>query len=105
MTARMTVWAIEGVPEIHSGDDLARLLGDAVAGQLQDGDILAVTSKIVSKAEGRIRQAADREDAITAETVRVVATRGSTRIVQNRWGQIMAAAGVDASNTDDGTVL
>ena len=100
----MTVWAIEGLPEIAPGDDLAVLIGDA-AGELQDGDILAVTSKIVSKAEGRIVQAADREDAITAETVRVVATRGGTRIVENAWGQIMAAAGVDASNTADGTVL
>lgn len=72
---------------------------------LQDGDILAVTSKIVSKAEGRQIIAADREDAITAETVRVVATRGHTRIVENRLGLVLAAAGVDASNTPDGTVL
>ena len=46
----------------------------------------------MSKAEGRIVVAEDREDAITAETVRVVATRGATRIVQNAWGQVMAAA-------------
>lgn len=72
---------------------------------LQDGDILAVTSKIVSKAEGRQIIAADREEAITAETVRVVATRGHTRIVENRLGLVLAAAGVDASNTPDGTVL
>lgn len=101
---RLEVWAIEGLPEFRPGDDLARVIGDAV-GELQDGDILAVTSKIVSKAEGRIVVADDREAAITAETVRVVATRGQTRIVQNRWGQVMAAAGVDSSNTDDGTVL
>lgn len=100
----MTVWAVEGLPEIAPGDDLARLIGDAV-GALEEGDILAVTSKIVSKAEGRILQAADREAAITAETVRVVATRGPVRIVENAWGQIMAAAGVDASNTPGGTVL
>ena len=100
----MQVWAVEGIPEIRPGDDLVTLIGDAV-GELQDGDILAVTSKIVSKAEGRIVVAEDREAAITAETVRVVATRGNTRIVQNVWGQVMAAAGVDASNTDDGTVL
>lgn len=105
----MTVWAVEGLPEIRPGDDLVTLIGDRVASRgdqsLQDGDILAVTSKIVSKAEGRIVIAEDREDAITAETVRVVATRGQTRIVQNAWGQVMAAAGVDSSNTDDGTVL
>jgi coenzyme F420-0:L-glutamate ligase/coenzyme F420-1:gamma-L-glutamate ligase len=101
---RLEVWAVDGLPEIRPGDDLARLIGNAV-GDLEDGDILAVTSKIVSKAEGRIVPAADRETAITAETVRVVATRGHTRIVQNEWGQVMAAAGVDASNTADGTVL
>ena len=67
------------------------------------------TSKIVSKAEGRVVRADDREDAITAETVRVVATRkyegGVTRIVENRQGIIGAAAGVDASNAPEGTVL
>jgi coenzyme F420-0:L-glutamate ligase / coenzyme F420-1:gamma-L-glutamate ligase len=102
---RLTIWAIEGLPEFRRGDDVAQAIGDAVAGDLEDGDILAVTSKILSKAEGRIVRADDREDAITAETVRVVATRGQTRIVQNAWGQVMAAAGVDSSNTDDGTVL
>jgi coenzyme F420-0:L-glutamate ligase/coenzyme F420-1:gamma-L-glutamate ligase len=101
----MQVWAVEGLPEFRAGDDLGALIGDALDGQLMDGDILAITSKIVSKAEGRIVQAEDREAAITSETVRVVATRGSTRIVQNAWGQVMAAAGVDASNTADGTVL
>ncbi|WP_229900074.1 coenzyme F420-0:L-glutamate ligase, partial [Streptomyces capoamus] len=70
-----------------------------------DGDVLIVTSKIVSKAEGRIVRAADREAAIDAETVRVVARRGTLRIVENRQGLVMAAAGVDASNTPAGTVL
>ena len=77
--------------------------------RLADGDILAVTSKIVSKAEGRQVAADDREQAITDETVRVVATRahpgGVTRIVENRQGLVLAAAGVDASNTPDGIVL
>jgi len=102
---RLSIWAIEGLPEFRPGDDVAQAIGDALVGDLEDGDILAVTSKILSKAEGRIVRADDREDAITAETVRVVATRGQTRIVQNAWGQVMAAAGVDSSNTDDGTVL
>lgn len=101
----MQVWAVEGLGEFHPGDDLALAIGDAVDGTLEDGDILAVTSKIVSKVEGRIVPAAEREAAIDAETVRVVATRGATRIVQNSWGQVMAAAGVDSSNTADGTVL
>jgi coenzyme F420-0:L-glutamate ligase/coenzyme F420-1:gamma-L-glutamate ligase len=104
----LTVWAIDGIPEIVAGDDLAVLIGDR-AGTLEDGDILAVTSKIVSKAEGRFVNATDREQAITDETVRVVATRvhpgGVTRIVENRLGMVAAAAGVDASNTPEGTVL
>lgn len=69
---------------------------------LVDGDVLLVTSKIVSKAEGRLVEAADREAAIDAETVRVVARRGTLRIVENRQGLVMAAAGVDASNTPPG---
>lgn len=102
-----SIEGVEGLPEITPGDDLAGLIAGAV--ELGDGDILVVTSKIVSKAEGRIVQADDREAAITAETVRVVATRqydgGVTRIVENRQGIIGAAAGVDASNAPDGTVL
>jgi coenzyme F420-0:L-glutamate ligase / coenzyme F420-1:gamma-L-glutamate ligase len=98
------VWAVEGIPEVVPGDDLAKLIAAAEPG-LMDGDVLLVTSKIVSKAEGRIVEAADREAAIDAETVRVVARRGALRIVENRQGLVMAAAGVDASNTPAGTVL
>src|SRR5690606_26063873 len=68
------VWAVAGLPEVRKGDDLARLIADA-APDLADGDVLLVTSKIVSKAEGRVVEAADREAAIDAETVRVVARR------------------------------
>ncbi|MFD5232730.1 coenzyme F420-0:L-glutamate ligase [Streptomyces qaidamensis] len=98
------VWALGGIPEVTAGDDVAKLIAAADPG-LADGDVLLVTSKIVSKAEGRIVRAADREAAIDAETVRVVARRGALRIVENRQGLIMAAAGVDASNTPSGTVL
>ncbi|TXN30104.1 coenzyme F420-0:L-glutamate ligase [Lacisediminihabitans profunda] len=105
----LSVFALDGIAEIVSGDDLASIIGDAAEGRLQDGDILAVTSKVVSKAEGRMISALDREQAITDETVRVVATRaypgGVTRIVENRLGVVGAAAGVDASNTPHGTVL
>lgn len=113
----LTAWGVPGIGEVRPGDDLAAVLGDALAADaaarpataLADGDVVVVTSKIVSKAEGRVVRAADREAAITAETVRVVATRehaaGVTRIVENRLGLVMAAAGVDASNTEDGTVL
>ncbi|MDW6062245.1 coenzyme F420-0:L-glutamate ligase [Streptomyces sp. FXJ1.4098] len=103
------VWALPGIPEVRPGDDLAKLIADAATAEglpgLADGDVLLVTSKIVSKAEGRIVQAEDREAAIDAEAVRVVARRGRTRIVETRHGLVMAAAGVDASNTPAGTVL
>lgn len=98
------VWALPGMPEVRAGDDLAKLIAATEPG-LVDGDVLLVTSKIVSKAEGRMTEAADREAAIDAETVRVVARRGALRIVENRQGLVMAAAGVDASNTPAGTVL
>ncbi|MET9430143.1 coenzyme F420-0:L-glutamate ligase [Streptomyces sp. NPDC003036] len=98
------VWAVPGLPEIRRGDDLAGLIA-AAEPELADGDVVIVTSKIVSKAEGRVVAAEDREAAIDAETVRVVARRGTLRIVQNRQGLVMAAAGVDASNTPAGTVL
>ncbi|MFE2600533.1 coenzyme F420-0:L-glutamate ligase [Streptomyces sp. NPDC059396] len=102
--ASYRVRALAGLPEVRPGDDLAKLIAAAEPG-LADGDVLLVTSKIVSKAEGRIVEAADREAAIDAETVRVVARRGPLRIVENRQGLVMAAAGVDASNTPAGTVL
>jgi len=106
----LQVWALDGIPEIAPRTDLVSAIAAASADSLQDGDILVVTSKIVSKAEGRIVAADDREDAITAETVRIVASRSSadghtTRIVENRLGIVSAAAGVDASNTPHGTVL
>ncbi|UED86001.1 coenzyme F420-0:L-glutamate ligase [Streptomyces profundus] len=108
-TPAYQVWALPGIPEVRPGDEVAKLVAEAAAAEglpgLVDGDILIVTSKIVSKAEGRMRQADDRWDAIEEETVRVVATRGPARIVESRHGFVMAAAGVDASNTPPGTVL
>ncbi|WP_194896362.1 coenzyme F420-0:L-glutamate ligase [Catenulispora pinisilvae] len=103
-----TVHAIAGIPEVGPGDDVAALISAAVTESglgLRAGDILCVTSKILSKAEGRVVRADDREAAIDAEMVRLVARRGPTRIVQTRHGFVMAAAGVDASNTPAGTVL
>ncbi|MBX3094359.1 MAG: coenzyme F420-0:L-glutamate ligase [Cryobacterium sp.] len=107
-----SVIPLTGMAEVAEGDDLVDLIADAAVAngvELADGDILVVTSKIVSKAEGRLVTALDREDAITAETVRVVATKehtgGTTRIVQNRQGLVLAAAGVDSSNAPHGTVL
>ncbi|MEU1971285.1 coenzyme F420-0:L-glutamate ligase [Microbacterium sp. NPDC019599] len=105
--AELTIVPLRGIPEIQAGDDLVTLIADAADGTLRDGDILVVTSKIVSKAEGRTIAADDRTAAIDAETVRIVATSadGGVRIVESRLGIIAAAAGVDASNTPEGTVL
>jgi coenzyme F420-0:L-glutamate ligase / coenzyme F420-1:gamma-L-glutamate ligase len=99
----LSVLPVTGLPEIEAGADLAALIAGA-APDLRDGDILVVTSKIVSKAEGRV-VTGDREAAIDAEAVRVVARRGPTRIVANRHGLVLAAAGVDASNTAPGTIV
>ncbi|MFD6953704.1 coenzyme F420-0:L-glutamate ligase [Nocardiopsis sp. TSRI0078] len=107
MSAELRVRGLGGIPEVRPGDDLTALVADAAEASgtpLADGDVLVVTSKIVSKAEGRSRRM-DREEAIDAETARVVARAGRTRIVQTRQGLVMAAAGVDASNVEPGTVL
>jgi coenzyme F420-0:L-glutamate ligase/coenzyme F420-1:gamma-L-glutamate ligase len=99
----LAVLPVTGLPEIAAGADLAALISEA-APDLRDGDILVVTSKIVSKAEGRVATG-DREAFIDAEAVRTVARRGQTRIVTTRHGLVMAAAGVDNSNTAPGTVV
>jgi coenzyme F420-0:L-glutamate ligase/coenzyme F420-1:gamma-L-glutamate ligase len=101
--SQLTVTGVPGLPEIAAGADLARLISEG-APDLRDGDIVVVTSKIVSKAEGRVVRE-DRERAIDGEAVRVVARRGQTRIVETRHGLVLAAAGVDSSNTPPGTVV
>lgn len=98
---------VHGIGDVRPDDDLAALIARA-APWLSDGDILVVTSKIVSKAEGRLvdvplggpeREAA-REELLAAESARPVARRGHTRIVQTHHGFVMASAGIDASNVD-----
>ncbi|WP_406047817.1 coenzyme F420-0:L-glutamate ligase [Kribbella sp. NBC_00889] len=102
MRKHLEVFPVTGLPEVATGDDLAELIGQGA--DLRDGDVVSVTSKIVSKAEGRLTHGT-RQEAIDAELVRVVAQRGETRIVQTRHGLVMAAAGTDTSNTAPGTVL
>jgi len=97
------VRGVPGLPEVHAGDDLAALIASAVP-DLRDGDVLVVTSKVVAKAEGRVVRG-DRTAAIAAETTRVVARRGDTVIAETAQGLVLAAAGVDASNTEPGTVV
>ena len=101
--AAITITGVTGLPEIAAGADLAALIA-AAAPDLRDGDILVVTSKIISKAEDRVARMS-RDEAIEAETVRVVARRGPTTIAQTRHGFVLAAAGVDESNTSPGTVV
>lgn len=100
---------VAGLPEVRPGDDLVAVLAPALRGLLHEGDVVAVASKVVAKAEGRLRAAADRDGAVADETVRVVAERrtprGTTRVVRSRSGPVMAAAGVDASNVPPGHVL
>ncbi|HEX2373494.1 MAG TPA: coenzyme F420-0:L-glutamate ligase, partial [Actinomycetota bacterium] len=106
--APLVVVPLEGLPEVGPGDDLARLLLEAVrrAGlELADGDVLAVTSKVVAKAEGRLVALPDdpagREQVlratVAAETARVVARRGRLVIAETRHGLVGANALVDAS--------
>jgi coenzyme F420-0:L-glutamate ligase/coenzyme F420-1:gamma-L-glutamate ligase len=98
----LSIWGLEGIGEVVAGDDLAALIADAGA-DLRDQDVVVVTSKTVSKAEGRL-VAVDRDTAIDAETVRLVARRGRTRIVETAHGLVLAAAGVDESNVPEGFV-
>ena len=104
--AGLTILPVHGLPDIRPGDDLAGLIWAAAGSVILDGDILVVTSKAVSKAEGRLLKApadhaerdAFRRRVIDAETVRLVAQIGRTKIVENALGLVAAAAGVDGSN-------
>src|SRR5688500_2611973 len=100
----ISVHPVPGLPEFGPGDDLAAAVAGA-APWLADGDVVVVTSKVVSKVEGNlvhVEPGADREEArqraVAAETVRVVARRGPLSIVETRHGWVVAAAGIDASN-------
>ncbi|MEO3761496.1 coenzyme F420-0:L-glutamate ligase [Mycobacterium sp. B14F4] len=105
--AAVELLPMPGLPEFRPGDDLAAAIASA-APWLRDGDILVVTSKVVSKCEGRIVDApADPEERdtlrrklIDAEAVRVLARKGRTLITENAYGLVQAAAGVDGSNVD-----
>ncbi|MGL5816361.1 MAG: coenzyme F420-0:L-glutamate ligase [Phycicoccus sp.] len=104
----ITVIGLVGLPEVAAGDDLAALLVAALTESdiaLAPGDCLVVSSKVVSKALGLVWPG-DREDAVARQSIRVVAERrgrsGVTRVVEAVAGPVMAAAGVDASNTGPG---
>jgi coenzyme F420-0:L-glutamate ligase/coenzyme F420-1:gamma-L-glutamate ligase len=112
---------VTGLPEIREGDDLAALVADRMT--LEDGDVLVVAQKVVSKAEGRVVRLDDLEpskralelagdedprriEAILRETVEIVRIRPPLLIVETRHGFICASAGVDASNAPEpGTLV
>ncbi len=105
----ITIFAPAGIGEVDPDTNLPAVLMEAIAadpgGPLCDGDILVVTSKIISKAEGRRLPADQRMAAISAESTRTVARRGPMRIVRTRQGLTIAAAGVDNSNVDPASIL
>ena len=97
----LEAWPVEGIGEVDETTDLATLVAGV---DLEDGDVVLVTSKVVSKAEGQVSEG-DRTAALAGETVRVVARRGPLSIVVNRQGLTMAAAGIDASNVEPGLIV
>jgi coenzyme F420-0:L-glutamate ligase/coenzyme F420-1:gamma-L-glutamate ligase len=108
----ITITPLLGFPEVHQGDDLAALVLKALQGnniQLRDGDVLVISSKVVSKALGLRAPARAQPEVVLSQTVRVVTERmtpwGVTRIVESVAGPVMTAAGVDASNTADQSVV
>ncbi len=110
MTARLEIFGVEGIGEIRPGDDLAGLISDAARDmddELVDGDVVVVTQKIVSKAEGRLVPI-DADDprghvaVVEAETVRVLRRRGDLVITETTHGFVCANAGVDLSNVEQG---
>lgn len=105
--SRLEILPITGLPQFTAGDDLAGAIAQA-APWLRDGDIVVITSKVVSKCEGRVIPAPDnpeqrdalRRNLTQQEAVRVLARKGRTLITENRWGLVQAAAGVDGSNVN-----
>jgi len=95
----LRVIPVEGIGEVHEGDDLAALIVAATNGLLDDGDVIVIAQKVVSKSEGCFASTADREAVIASESVRVLRrTTGGMVISETRHGFICANAGIDASN-------
>jgi coenzyme F420-0:L-glutamate ligase/coenzyme F420-1:gamma-L-glutamate ligase len=96
---------VPGLPEIRPGDDLAELLARPLGSLgVRDGDVVVVTQKVVSKAEGRLVPGEDRSPWVERESVRIVARRGDLIIAETRHGFVCANAGVDASNVARGMI-
>ena len=99
--SEIRVISLAGMPEVRPGDDLGALLGDAIAraGGLEQGDVVVVAQKVVSKAEGRVEQADDHVAVILREARAVRRRRGDLVIAETEHGFVCASAGVDRSNT------
>jgi coenzyme F420-0:L-glutamate ligase / coenzyme F420-1:gamma-L-glutamate ligase len=101
----LTIVPVIGIPEIHPGDDLAAII--AAHQSIEDGDVVVVTQKIVSKAEGRLvpvdpDDPEDRRRVIEGEAVRVLRRRGDLIVTETRHGFVCANSGVDLSNVERG---
>ncbi|HEX6132206.1 MAG TPA: coenzyme F420-0:L-glutamate ligase [Actinomycetota bacterium] len=100
---RVEVVPVAGLPEVRPGDDLAALLAAPLrALGAREGDVVVVTQKVVSKAEGRLVPDGDRAATVAGEAARVVARRGDLVIAETSHGFVCANAGVDASNVAPG---
>ncbi len=96
---------LPGVPEISAGDDLAGELTAALTEVgLEDGDVLVVTQKVVSKVEGRIVPRDEKEARVRADSRRVLRRVGDMLITETTHGFVCANAGVDESNVPEGTI-
>ncbi len=106
----LTILPVSGLGEVAPGTDLGRLIAEAATGGaiLRSGDVVVVTQKVVSKAEGRLVPVDHGDPAaklalVARESVRIVRRRGDLVISETRHGFVCANAGVDLSNVDDGT--
>ena len=97
----IAVLPLEGIPEVRPGDDLAALVGDGLerVGGLRQGDVVVVSQKVVSKAEGRLERTDDHVEMILREARAVRRRRGDFVIAETEHGFVCASAGVDRSNT------
>ena len=100
----LTVRGVAGIPEVRPGDDIATLVLGASTEPLADRDVLVVTQKVVSKAEGRIVDESQRDEALSRESARTLRRLGEMAIVETRHGFVCANAGIDASNLEEGKI-
>jgi coenzyme F420-0:L-glutamate ligase/coenzyme F420-1:gamma-L-glutamate ligase len=101
----LTVLPVLGLPEIRPGDELAPLIAGAAT--IEAGDVLVVTQKVVSKAEGRLVEVdpddpAAHKELVHREAVRVLRRRGDLLVTETRQGFVCANSGVDLSNVERG---